>query len=303
MSKRELSQWLLSHRSDKASGSHLNQVNLKQTKVAAIASGKGGVGKTTLALQMAQQLGKEGYKVLLIDCDYNLSNTAVKLGLPLNDNFFSLLSMEKTFDECVAKLEDVHLLTGCNGNSDLFDKSFELDRFIIDIITSHGNDYDYVFLDCPAGIQRETVNLAAYADYRLMVINPDASSITDTYALIKILNQRYSIKQNHLVANRIQTKNQFERVSKSLLNTVSSFLSADLKVLGAVPEINDLNNTLGLGKKDQATISVAEFFAKIVNRFTEESTGSYGNLNPLSLNSNEHDVQQFSQSRSAQCHL
>lgn len=297
MSNSELSQWLISHRSDFKPGKKLENLNLKttHTKTIAVASGKGGVGKTTASIFLAKQLVSQGKKVLVVDCDYNLSNTAVKLGLPLNDNFYSLLSMEKSFLECLHKEGDFHLLTGCNGNSDLFDKSFEHDRFVIDIISEHGSDYDYVILDCPAGLGRETVNLAAYADYRFMVVNPDRSSLTDTYALIKILKQKYAVTENHLLVNRVSSNNQYLRVVKSLMDTVSTFLEGQLRVLGPVKSVNVPVDEFDKSLKAPANSSIDKFFSKIVSKFADESTVPTAEINPLGFNSSLEQLQRFGQ--------
>ncbi|EQC51513.1 AAA family ATPase [Bacteriovorax sp. DB6_IX] len=279
MSKGELSHWLMSQRSDFRPSRELDLGFIAtNTKTIAIASGKGGVGKTTASLMLAKQLVNSGKKVLLIDCDYNLSNTAVKLGLPLNDNFYSLLSMEKSFSECLHKDGNLHLLSGCNGNSDLFDKSFEHDRFIIDVISEHGNEYDFILLDCPAGIGKETVNLAAYADHRFMIVNPDRSSITDTYALIKILKQKYSVSENHLVVNRVSSQTQYLRVVKSLMDTVSTFLEGQLRVLGPVKFMNTPVDEFDRGLRGAEKNSLHKYFSKIVHKFTDESTGLFENV-------------------------
>jgi flagellar biosynthesis protein FlhG len=96
-----------------------------------ITSGKGGVGKSSLALKMSKIFCDWGFKVLVIDCDYNLSNTSIKLGVPLNNDFYSLVKKEKTFEECLYIDGNFHLLPGCNGNLEFFSNGIELDRIII----------------------------------------------------------------------------------------------------------------------------------------------------------------------------
>lgn len=286
MSKQMATNWLMSLRSDNLSTVESFSHKLKSskiTKVIAVASGKGGVGKTTISLSLGKQLTESGSKVLLIDCDYNLSNTAVKLGLPLNDNFYSLLSLEKTFEECIYKDGNLHLLSGCNGNADIFDNSFEHDKFIMDIINEHKSDYDFIILDCPAGLNRDNVNLTAYADHRFMIVNPDKSSLTDTYALIKILKQRYAINENHLIVNRVSKNSQYQKVVKSISETVSTFLNGRVKVLGLIAAVDQPmdefdKNFMGVEKN-----SIEKYLINILNKFTDEST-SHDFVLPQNLN-------------------
>ena len=149
-----------------------------------ITGGKGGVGKTSIALKTAQELASAGYKTLLIDCDSNLSNTAIKLGLPLDNKFEKILSGEAQFEDCLISRGNFHLLPACNGSVSVFESKINFDDVIIDIIASHENDYDYILLDCPAGASREALTLNAYCDHRWVVVTPDKSSITDSYSLV-----------------------------------------------------------------------------------------------------------------------
>jgi len=242
----------------------------RESVTISITGGKGGVGKTSVSLKLAKELSKQNKKVLLIDCDYNLSNTAIKLGLPLNNTFFSLLSAQKDFDDCLYQDGNFHLLSACNGSLDLFDSEFKMEEFIIDIINEHGKDYDYVLLDCPAGLLRESLTLNAYCDKRIVVVTPDRASITDSYSLMKILSMKYGIKENHLVVNMITSKVQFEKVVKTLSETVENFLGCRTQILGGIGKINveaknfDLT-FLGTGKNDHH-----QSFLKVVKKLTEE---------------------------------
>ena len=195
-----------------------------------VTGGKGGVGKTSISIKMAKELADQGYKVLLLDCDYNLSNTAIKLGMPLTNVFYSLVSAEKPFEECIHKEGNFHLLPACNGNINLFDSGLKLEEIIIDIITEHENEYDFILLDCPAGLMRETLVLNAYCDKRIVVVTPDRSSITDSYSLIKILSTRFGIKENHLLVNMVNNEKQYARVVKTLSETVENVLGCRTQI-------------------------------------------------------------------------
>lgn len=239
-----------------------------------ITGGKGGVGKTSISLKMARELAYQGQRVLLIDCDYNLSNTAIKLGLPLTNTFFSLVNLEKTFEECLYQDGNFHLLSACNGSLDLFNSTFRLEEIIIDIINEHESDYDFILLDCPAGLQRESLTLSAYSDMRIFVVTPDRSSITDSYSLIKVLSKNYGIKENHLFVNMYHSRAQFSKVVKTLSETVENFLGCRTHILGGVRKINVNQNRfdeifLGRGKND-----LHQEFLKVVSKLTDEFSRS-----------------------------
>lgn len=234
------SEWLMSFRTQPLTQSRPAQFIHRQHSAikVSITGGKGGVGKTSVALRMARELGAMGQKVLLIDCDTNLSNTAIKLGLPLDESFFKLLSAEKSFEDCVIKREHFDLLPACNGNVELFESRLALDEIIIDIIRAHEDCYDWVLLDCPAGLDRVSLTLNAWCDHRVIVVTPDKSSITDSYSLVKVLQNRFGIKENHLLVNMIQNDRQFQKVVMTLSETIENYLGCRTHVLGGLHKVD-----------------------------------------------------------------
>lgn len=244
-----------------------------KAKTISVTAGKGGVGKTSVAVKMAKIMAGNGYKVLLLDCDTNLSNTVVKLGLPINNYFYELISAQRDFDDCLHKDGNLHLLSGCNGSIDLFNKNLEVDRIIIDILVNHERDYDYIILDCPAGITKETLTLNAYSDYRFVVVTPDKSSVTDSYSLIKILNKEFGVNDNHLLINKTSSEPQYQRMVKTLSETVETFLKCRLHILGGIKNEDapvDQFDTLLLKQENS---SLHKNFTKIVKKFTDEIEG------------------------------
>jgi len=276
-----------------------NKYQFKKTsqkaKTISVTAGKGGVGKTSVAIKMAKILANSGYKVLLLDCDSNLSNTVVKLGLPINNYFYELISAQRDFDDCLHIDGNLHLLSGCNGSLDLFKKNkIEIDRIIIDILVNHERDYDYIILDCPAGITKETLTLNAYSDYRFVVVTPDKSSVTDSYSLIKILNSEFGVNDNHLLINKVSSEPQYQRMIKTLSETVETFLKCRIHILGGIENEEipvDQFDTLLLKKENS---SLHKNFVKIVKKFTDEIEGVdlYTDVKFVSKNTTrlEHDV-------------
>jgi flagellar biosynthesis protein FlhG len=292
MSRKTTTEWLISH------SSHPEELKTqRRAKTIAVSSGKGGVGKTSIAIKLAKTFVEGGEKVLLIDCDYNLSNTAVKLGFPLVDKFFDLLNFSISFDEAIQKDGNFHLLSACNGNFDLYEKDLNLENLIIDIIAAHSKDYDTIILDCPAGLNSGVCTLNSYADYRFVVVTPDKSSITDSYSLIKVLSKKLGVKDHHLIFNKVSDSNQYQKLTKTFLDTADHYLDCRLQVLGAIPFFNQ-----GVDQFDRELLKVAgskiqQSFNNLIKKFTEKNIGTQAEWNSYPLpkgdlrTAHEQDVQ------------
>ena len=272
-SHENVGEWLLSQNrfeKNKKTLPFQSAKRLKGTKSISLTSGKGGVGKTSVALKMAKMLADGGYRVLLLDCDFNLSNTSLKLGAPLNDSFEYYLKGEKKFEECLHCSGNFHLLSASNGNIELFEKQSDFSRDVIDLLVKHESFYDFVIMDSPAGLSRETLTLNAYCDYRFVVVTPDKSSITDSYSLMKILNTKYGINQNHLLLNKISSKRQYQRIVRSMSETVENFLNCRLQILGGLHyeelAVDEFDKFL-MGEENSA---LHHSFFKVLGHFTEE---------------------------------
>jgi flagellar biosynthesis protein FlhG len=269
------SEWLSSFKSRKV----LREVRQKEYQqgsadrpalTISITGGKGGVGKTSVSIKFAKLLADQGKKVLLIDCDSNLSNTAIKLGLPIRDDFYTLMSANKPFEECIYKDKNFHLLSACNGNLDMFDSSFALDQAIIDIICEQEKEYDYILLDCPAGLSRHILNLSAYCDHRVIVVTPDKSSITDSYSLVKVLKTKFGTTSNHLLVNKVSNKNQFKKVVKTLSETIENFLGCRTHIIGGIAKISTSNCSFDSHLVKGENSILHQNFVKVLGNFTEK---------------------------------
>jgi flagellar biosynthesis protein FlhG len=281
-------EWLQSFRSEQKELRNASDFSCKKIS---ITGGKGGVGKTSIALKTAQELALAGHRTLLIDCDSNLSNTAIKLGLPLDNKFEKILSGEGVFDECLIRRGNFHLLPGCNGSVSVFDSRLNFDEIIIDIITSHEHEYDYILLDCPAGASRDALTLNAYCDYRWVVVTPDKSSITDSYSLIKLLSTRFGIKENHLIVNMYQTEKQFQKVVMTLSETIENFLGARTHILGGIQKLDVPSETFDTFFLSDAKNEFRHNFIKLLYGFTEKDGGPLSApFKGSSQMANEHDV-------------
>lgn len=288
------SEWLQSFSSEKnlkTPARSLLTDGFKPCRKISITGGKGGVGKTSIALKTAMELAKAGHRTLLIDCDSNLSNTAIKLGLPLDNKFEKLLSAESTFEEVVIQLGNFHLLPACNGSIEVFESKIRFDEIIIDIISSHEHEYDYILLDCPAGVSREALTLNAYCDHRWVVVTPDKSSITDSYSLVKLLATRFGIKENHLLINMYQTDKQYQKVVHTLTETIQNFLQVRTHVLGGIKKVEVSAEGFDTFFLSEAKNDWQKNFVKLLYGFTEKDGGPTAlRTNGATQMAHEHDV-------------
>ena len=236
--KMNATQWLISNNSHNVKTQFKNPFS--PAKTICFLSGKGGVGKTTCSLKFAQEVADQGHRVLLIDCDFNLSNTGVKLDIIHDKNLVELnLSSEKVRDY-IYKGWECDLLFAGNGSLRFFERTEnEYLELIINTIQKLERDYDAIILDLPAGCSKTTLSLSSYCDQRVIVVTPDKSSLTDSYSVIKLLNKMYGISQNEILINKIQHNKQANKVSDSLVGTASRFLGVDIKLLGIIPYIQE----------------------------------------------------------------
>lgn len=246
-----------------------------KTITVSITGGKGGVGKTSISLKMAKELARIGYKTLLIDCDYNLANTALKLGLPIQNTFYDLVTAQKSFDECLYKDGHFHLLSACNGSIELFESQLKLEEIIIDIINTHEQEYDFILLDCPAGVTREALTLNAYCDQRILVVTPDKSSITDSYSLVKILNSKFGVKENQLLVNKFRSTSQYEKVVKVMSETIENYLNVRTHILGGIRHLDVNTSEFDAYFLNPAENAFNKSFLKVVRNYSEKLSRTY----------------------------
>jgi len=287
------SEWLQSFSSNKNSREDkgFRKVSDFSCKKISITSGKGGVGKTSIALKTALELAQTGHRTLLIDCDSNLSNTAIKLGLSPDNKFEKILSGEASFEECLIQRGNFHLLPACNGSIEVFESKLNFEEIIIDIIASHEHEYDYIILDTPAGVSKDVLTLNAFCDHRWVVVTPDKSSVTDSYSLVKLLATRYGIKDNHLLVNMYQNDKQFQKVVITLSETIENFLGVRTHILGGISKLDVSHVEFDTFFLSENKSEWNKNFVKLLYGFTEKVSEplvshSYGK-NQMAF---EHDV-------------
>jgi flagellar biosynthesis protein FlhG len=211
----------------------------------AILSGKGGVGKSNLALNLSFALNRKGAKVLLMDCDFGLANLDVLLGITPQANVQNLLDNDLNPSGVLVPISSgegnsFDLLPASSGMVESFDEQHKMPALLIEKIGAITGNYDYVILDIGAGISQTVLNFASMAMMRIVVITPEPTSLTDSYALIKVLSTSRGIRDYLVLINQTESTRQEEQAFKRLSSACSHFLNISPVCLGGIPSDSNL---------------------------------------------------------------
>lgn len=203
----------------------------------AIGSGKGGTGKTFIAVNLAHALAHEGERVLLCDADLGLSNTGIHLGLEHRGDLPALLAGSKSLRDCVTRAQAgprawFDLLAAPSGALVDCGES-AIGRLIAALRCA--KHYDRVLIDLGAGIDNGVMTFAAHADETLLVLTADPTSLTDAYAFAKTLQRRTAGCTPSLVVNMAANAGEARRTSEALIASSRAFLKTVPDYLGFVP--------------------------------------------------------------------
>ena len=205
------------------------------TRVMAVSSGKGGVGKTNSVVNLAIAFSRMGKKVLLLDADLGLGNLDVLLGLAPRYNISHLLSGEKTIDEVLVEgPEGIMILPASSGVHELTDLGAEERIALASHLESLGEGFDILIIDTGAGISNNVLFFNSSAQEIVVVVTPEPTSITDAYALMKVMFQRHGERRFRLLVNSVKTRKEGVEVYRKISLAAERFLNISVEYLGSV---------------------------------------------------------------------
>lgn len=205
-------------------------------RVIAVTSGKGGVGKTNISVNLAASLSLAGQRVMLMDADLGLANVDVLLGLEPHFDLQHVISGEKSLDEIIVQGPlGIHVVPASSGVEKMAELTSVEHASLISAFSELEQPIDVLIVDTAAGIADGVVSFAKACQEVIVVVCDEPTSLTDAYALIKVLSMRHGIKQFQILANMVKDESQGLNLYEKLLNTTDRFLEVGLKYLGAVP--------------------------------------------------------------------
>ena len=223
---------LMKNRKSEESGSE------KKTRIIAIASGKGGVGKTNISINLAMAYAQLGKKVIVMDADLGLANVNVILGIIPKYNLYHLIRKQKRMSEILMDTDyGIRIVAGASGFSKIANLTDEERGHFIEELSAL-SDADIIIIDTSAGVSSNVLGFIAAADDAIIVTTPEPTAITDAYGIIKIIateieNMDLGLK---LIVNRVKSVTEGRKIAERVINIAGQFLNLKLDYLGYVYE-------------------------------------------------------------------
>lgn len=218
-------------------------------RVITVTSGKGGVGKSSISVNLAIELAKSGNRVVIMDADFGLANIEVMLGIRPSYNLADLMFHGKSLKEVITQgPENIGFLSGGSGIQELTRLTREQIISLTQRLVELDELADIIIVDTGAGIADSVLEFVAASAEVLLVATPEPTSITDAYALLKTLNRKseFSIHDTRIrmIANRVMNDTEGLELYDKLSVVVNKFLNFDLEYLGNIPHDDHVSKAI-----------------------------------------------------------
>ena len=211
--------------------------NRASTQIIGIASGKGGVGKTTVSVNLAVMLASMGKKVMLFDADLGLANAQLALGCRTPFNFSHVLSGEKTVKEIIIEGPmGVKLVPGASGIQHMASLNQVETAGVIQAFSEIEEELDYFIVDLAAGLSDTVITFLRACQHRFIVLKNEPSSIADAYGTVKVMIQDYQLDNIALIPNGVFSQDEGERLYGSINSVIQNFLGNRVDYLHSITQ-------------------------------------------------------------------
>lgn len=210
-------------------------------RVITVTSGKGGVGKTSIAVNLAIQLQRMGKRVVILDADFGLANIEVMLGIRPQYNLADLMFRGKSLSEIITTgPENIGFISGGSGIQELARMTKEQVMYLTQKLVELDSMADVIIVDTGAGIADNVLEFVTASSEVILVATPEPTSITDAYALLKALNRRAGFSREHtsikMISNRVGSETEGTSLYEKMSVVVDKFLNIQPEFLGIIPQ-------------------------------------------------------------------
>jgi len=238
---------------NQANGLHTMN-NPNPVKVISVTGGKGGVGKSNITLNIAISLAEMGKKVIIMDADLGLANIDIMLGLRVTRNLSHVIKGECNLDDILLEGPNgIKIIPASSGTKEMAQLSDMEHAGLIRAFSELSEDVDVLLVDTAAGIADNVISFAQASQDLIVVVCDEPTSITDAYALIKILSVEHDVFRFRIVANMVRTTNEGRELFAKLTRVTDQFLDVALDYLGSVPFDENVRKSV---KKQQALVKL-----------------------------------------------
>jgi len=220
---------------DQATGLR-RMVSPEPVRVIAVTGGKGGVGKTNVSVNLGIGFAELGRRVMLLDADLGLANIDVLLGLHAKHNLSHVMSGECTLEEILVDgPKGMRVVPGASGLQKMAELSPAEHAGLIHAFSEVSSDVDVLVIDTAAGISDLVVSFSRAAQEQIVVVCDEPASITDAYAIIKLLNREHGVSHFRILANMVKTVQEGRDLYNKMCRVTDRYLDVMLSYMGSVP--------------------------------------------------------------------
>ena len=213
-----------------------NHDTAQKTRIIAVTSGKGGVGKTNVATNMGIAYAQMGKKVIVLDADLGLANVNVIMNVIPQYNLYHVIKKQKKLSEIIIDTEyGIKLIVGASGFAKIANMGeAERNEFINEMYTL--SDVDIIIIDTSAGVSKNVLSFVAAADEVVIITTSEPTAITDAYGIIKVIatevdNMNLNLK---MIINRVDSAAEGKRIADRMIKIAAQFLNLKIEYLGFI---------------------------------------------------------------------